>query len=118
MDEIRQCTEALKKAVQESEDYRGFEKARKELEAQPELREKVITFRRKNYEIQNLKEGTDIYTEMERLEEEYHEIRKNPVIRDYLQYELGLCRIMQRINLGLVSILDLDIGDFRDIIKW
>ena len=33
-------------------------------------------FRRRNYEIQNLKEGTDVYTEMEQLEEEYHEIRK------------------------------------------
>ena len=83
-----------------------------------ELREKVMTFRRRNYEIQNLKEGTDVYTEMEQLEEEYHEIRKNPLISDYLQYELGLCRIMQRINLSLVGTVDLDIRDFKDIIKW
>lgn len=80
--------------------------------------EKVMTFRRRNYEIQNLKEGMDVYTEMEQLEEEYHEIRKNPLISDYLQYELGLCRIMQRINLSLVGTVDLDIGDFKDIIKW
>ena len=54
----------------------------------------------------------------QQLEEEYHEIRKNPLISDYLQYELGLCRIMQRINLSLVGTVDLDIGDFKDIIKW
>ena len=118
MDEIRQCTEALKKAVRESDDYKGFAKAKAALEANPELREMVMTFRRRNYEIQNLKEGTDVYTEMEQLEEEYHEIRKNPLISDYLQYELGLCRIMQRINLSLVGTVDLDIGDFKDIIKW
>ena len=52
------------------------------------------------------------------MEEEYHEIRKNQIISDYLQNELALCRIMQRINLSLVGILDLDIGDFQDIIKW
>lgn len=55
MDEIRQCTEALKKAVRESDDYKGFAKAKAALEANPELREKVMTFRRRNYEIQNLK---------------------------------------------------------------
>ena len=48
MDEIRQCTEALKKAVRESDDYKGFAKAKAALEANPELREKVMTFRRRN----------------------------------------------------------------------
>ena len=118
MDKIRQCTENLKRAVQECEAYKGFQKARKELEAYPELREKVMAFRKWNYEIQNLKEEADVYAEMARLEEEYHEIRKNQIISDYLQNELALCRIMQRINLSLVGILDLDIGDFQDIIKW
>ena len=56
MDKIRQCTENLKRAVQECEAYKGFQKARKELEAYPELREKVMAFRKRNYEIQNLKE--------------------------------------------------------------
>ena len=69
MDKIRQCTENLKRAVQECEAYN-------------------------------------------------HEIRKNQIISDYFQNELALCRIMQRINLSLVGILDLDIGDFQDIIKW
>ncbi len=27
-------------------------------------------------------------------------------------------RIMPRINLSLVGTVDLDIGDFKDIIKW
>ena len=63
--------------------------------------------------------GTDVYTEMEQHEaRSISEIRKNPLISDYLQYELGLCRIMQRINLSLVGTVDLDIGDFKDIIKW
>ena len=35
MDKIRQCTENLKRAVQECEAYKGFQKARKELEAYP-----------------------------------------------------------------------------------
>ena len=49
MDKIRQCTENLKSAVQECEAYQGFQKARKELEAHPELREKVMAFRKRNY---------------------------------------------------------------------
>ena len=47
MDEIRQCTEALKKAVRESDDYKGFAKAKAALEANPELREKGHDFSKK-----------------------------------------------------------------------
>ena len=69
-------------------------------------------------EDEGLKAVSYTHLEMEQLEEEYHEIRNNPLISDYLQYELGLCRIMQRINLSLVGTVDRDIGDFKDIIKW
>lgn len=118
MEEIKQCTLALVNAVKESEAYQNFEKAKQELAEKPELRAKVMAFRKRNYEMQNLEEGKDLYVEMERLEEEYHEVRKNPVIRNYLQSELEMCRIMQRINLSLVQAVDLDIADFQDIIKW
>ena len=51
-------------------------------------------------------------------EKELEEMCIRDRISDYLQYELGLCHIMQRINLSLVGTVDLDIGDFKDIIKW
>ena len=105
-------------AIKESEAYRNFEEAKQEVAKDPELRKKVNQFRKRNYEIQNLEDIPDLYTEMERFEEEYKEVRRDPVIRNFLQCELEICRIMQRINLNLVQAVDLDIGDFQDIIKW
>ena len=65
MDKIRQCTEDLNRAVQECEALQGVcRKLEEELEAYPELREKVMAFRKRNYEIQNLKEEADVYAEM------------------------------------------------------
>lgn len=117
MERIKQCTEALVEAIQESEAYQNYMAAKQKVEKSPELNKKVTEFRRKNYEIQNRRDGADLYKEMERFEVEYHEIRKDPVIRDLLQYELELCRMMQRINLNLVQAVDLGITEFQDIIK-
>lgn len=118
MEQIKHCTEELVEAVRECDAYKNFAEAREELKKNPKLWEVVQDFRKKNYEMQNLKENVDLYTEMEHLEEEYHEIRKNTVIRRYLTSELELCRIMQRINLNLIQVVDLDIVDFEDIIRW
>ena len=54
---------------------------------------------------------------MEKFEVEYHEVRKNPLIHEFLQAELEICRMMQRINLNLVQAVDLDIVDFQESIK-
>lgn len=117
MERIKQCTEALVEAIQESEAYQNYMEAKKAVEKSPELKKKVNDFRRRSYELQNRKDGVDLYKEMERFEVEYHEIRKDPVIRDFLQYELEICRMMQRINLNLVQAINLEITEFQDIIK-
>ena len=118
MQKIDQLKSDIAHTIKESAEYKEYKRLEAVVNMDPNLKRSIDEFRRRNYEIQNLKEGTDVYTEMEQLEEEYHEIRKNPLISDYLQYELGLCHIMQRINLSLVGTVDLDIGDFKDIIKW
>lgn len=117
MEEIKRYTDALVEAIKDSEAYRNFEEAKAQVAGEPELRDKVMAFRKRNYEMQNLEEGRDLYEEMERFEEEYREVRKNPVIRKYLQSELEICRIMQRINLKLAQAVDLDIADFADIVR-
>lgn len=104
-------------AIRNSEAYRDFEEIKAQVNQEPELKAKLQNFRRRNYELQNKEDCTDLFGEMERFEEEYHEMRKNPLIRDFLQYELEIIRVMQRIDLVLAQAVDLDVEDFQDIIK-
>ncbi len=117
MERIKLTTEALVEAIQESEVYQNFEHIKKVVDKDPVLKAQITDFRRRNYVLQNQIEGIDLYKEIEQFEEEYHEVKKNPIIRDFLQYELEICRMMQRINLRLIQAVDLDIQDLQDIIK-
>ena len=109
MDEIRQCTEALKKAVRESDDYKGFAKAKAALEANPELREKVMTFRRRNYEIQNCGQVEDIFAAQEELNNQYKDMRNQNMVNRYLLAEVCLCRMVQDICRTVVDAIDFDL---------
>ena len=117
MEQVKLCTAALVEAIRDSDAYRKFMDVKRKVDSNPELRKKLNDFRKRSYELQNRKDGSDLYKEMERFEVEYHEIRKDPMISEFLQCEVEICRIMQRINLNLALAVDLDIADFQDSIK-
>lgn len=118
MERVKLCTEALIEAIKESEVCQNFEEVKQEIGARPEFKTMLNNFRRKNYEIQNMHQGEDLYSEIEKLEKEYHELRKNELVWKYLQCERDLCRMMQHINLKLAGAVDFDIQDFVDVIEW
>ena len=52
----------------------------------------------------------DLYTEMDRLEQEFAPLRLEPLVNDYLTAELAVCRIVQRINYRLMQEIEFDLG--------
>ena len=52
MNEIKDCIDALLAAVQNSEEYQEFEKYRDLLKKNPELMDRVNTFRGNNFRLQ------------------------------------------------------------------
>ena len=82
MNEIKDCIDALLAAVQNSEEYQEFEKYRDEL------------FR-----------GT------EQLNRESRELRRDPLVNAFLDAELALCKLMQKICRTLTEGIDLDIPE-------
>ena len=44
------------------------------------------------------------------MEQEYREFRKNPLVKQYLEAENALCRVIQEVNWTLIEELDFDIG--------
>ena len=64
---------------------------------------------RRNFEIHKRRD-VDLYTEMDRLEQEFAPLRLEPLVNDYLTAELALCRIVQRINYRLMQEIEFDLG--------
>lgn len=118
MDKVAKYTKELAAAICDSQPYAEFEAVKEEIRQNPDLREQVNQFRRKNYELQNSKDEIEWFEAVEQFERENEEFRKNPLVAEYLRKELEMCRILQRINKAIVGAVNLDIDDFADAIRW
>lgn len=118
MDEIRDCTHRLIQAILESEEYRRFSEVRDRVKQQPELRSAINAFRLDVFETQNASEPMDMYAEQERLLRDYEEFRKNTLVNDFLQTELSVCRIIQKVTAEIADALDLDTQDIAERIRF
>lgn len=96
-------------AIQESSEYRRYHDADDKLHEYPELLTAVHEFRRKNYQIQNSRD-VDIFSQTDSLYQEITSMRKNPVVEEYLNAELALCRVVQNVNWKLIEGLDFSVG--------
>lgn len=109
MDEMNTALNGLVQAIKDGQEYKRYQLAREELHKEPELERKVHEFRKKNFQIQN-SGNVNLFDEVDRLEQENTEIRRKPIVEEYLSAELAFCRIVQRINWTLIEQLDFDLG--------
>ena len=108
MNQIEACTESLVRAIQESLEYQKFCRIRDEVKKNPELHAKISAFRRHVYEVQNSREPLDMYGEMERITRDYEAFRREPLVEEFLESELRVCRMIQNVTLQVTRAVDLD----------
>lgn len=99
----------LVNAIQDTNEYKRYQEAKNKLHANPELEQIVFAFRQKNYQIQNSK-NVDLFWDVDQLERENIDIRKNPVAEEFMTAELAFCRLLQKINFRLVGGLNFEVG--------
>lgn len=117
MDEIKQYTVQLSAALRRSEAYTAFREASRKVKEVPGLKQKLDEFRRKNYMLQNDSNAYNLFDEVQNLEHEYEDLRKNPLIQEYLAAELQICRIIQRCADEILTSVDLEIENLTDVIE-
>lgn len=110
MNQIQEATKALIAAIEESEEYTRYQKAKQDICKYPLLKQKADEFRKKNYEMQNSR--MDIFEEADKLQQEFAEVIENFVVREYLTAENAFCRVLQQINWQLIENLDFE-ADFE-----
>ena len=111
MNEIKDCIDALLAAVQNSEEYQKFEKYRDLLKENPELMDRVNTFRGNNFRLQNEANRDELFRGTEQLNRESRDLRIDPLLNAFLHAELSLCKLMQKICRTLTEGIDLDIPE-------
>lgn len=109
MDEMNTALDGLVRAIKDSSEYTRYQRAREELHKEPELERCIHEFRKKNFQIQN-SGNVNLFDEVDQLEKENTELRRKPVVEEYLSAELAFCRVVQRINWTLIEQLDFDLG--------
>lgn len=106
--ELKTSIEELKRSLLESEAFLRYQKIREEVHHYPEKEHRLHEFRRKNYFLQNSKEQIDLFTEADRLEQEYADVYKDPLLEEFLAAEVAVCRIIQQVNQELIGCLDFE----------
>lgn len=114
MTEVRKNLDGLKEAIQNSEPFMRYQKARAEVRQYPEKHARLQEFRKKNYLLQNSKEQIDLFVELDRLEQEYMDLYKDPLISEYLASEVAVCRIVQQASREIIECLDFEAVLFDD----
>ncbi len=88
--------------------YRDYEEQLQKLSEQPELKQRVDDFRRRNYEIQTRAYEEHIFDEVERFQRESEHLRDIPIVHDFLAAELALCRMIQKVTAAIVEAVSED----------
>lgn len=101
----------LSAALRGSEAYKAFREVSRKVSEEPQLRQRLDEFRKKSYLLQNGSNAYDLFDDVQNLEREYEDMRKNPVIQEYLAAELQICA-----DEILISV-DMEIENFADIIE-
>ena len=108
--QIEDATTRLVESIKNSEEYHRYRKICDTVRAYPELERQIHEFRRKNYELQNSEGNWDRYERMEQFEREYSAFRRDQMVREYLDAELSVCRVIQNVNWSIIRNIDFELG--------
>ncbi len=115
--EVERCKKDLIRALLCSREYERFEQAKQKIRGQDEKRVMIDEFRRKCYLMQNSFSPIEILDQMEDQFQARLELRRDRDVADYLDSELDVCRMLQRICIDVIMSIDLEIDGFEDSIE-
>ena len=104
-------TMALVRAIQESEEYKAFERIKKKLADKPEIKQQINNYRKEAFILQNYGDVSTLYERTEEFQKKYKTFKENPLAEEYLRCELAVCRMLRGIATQVVGGVDLELDD-------
>lgn len=109
METINRNIHMLIQSVKKSGVYKEYRLQEQILNQNQELAQRVRQFRSENFRLQNEEDRGRMFQLADKLSMESAELRRNPQVNAYLDAELALCRMMQRICRMLTEGIEMDI---------
>lgn len=108
---IDTCTDMLISAIKNGSVYKQYCQALDAVNKIPGLKERVDELRCLNYRIQNDNEAINLYETIDDLDERMEELCKISEVNQFLEAELELCRLLQKISTAIHQGINLDVPD-------
>ncbi|MCD8365173.1 MAG: YlbF family regulator [Clostridiales bacterium] len=108
MQTIKESLDGMIEVLKESEEFHRYRETRRKVSDDPVKEKRLMEFRRKNYLLQNSDQSVDLFTESDRLMKEYQDLYQDPVVRDFMDAEVAVCKIVQTVNRELITCLEFD----------
>ena len=89
----------LAKAIQESNEYLEYKKAKEDLNSNPEMKQKVDEFEKIRYDVQVMSfQGKDDPEKMKKLQEMYNILNGDKQIKEYFDIEVRFNIMIEEVN--------------------
>lgn len=111
MDKVSECLDSLVLEMQESREYQNYLWMEEELSKDPELKRRIDDYRVRNYRLQQ-EENVDLFNAVDALERDFYDLRKNEKANAYLESELAVCRMIQKVQQRIVDEIHVFVPEF------
>lgn len=108
MQNLEQTLEQLIAEIKDTDIYKDYRRKRDIIEQYPDLTRQIDEFRKRNFDLQNSDREEDMFDAMDQFEKEYERFRENPLVGDFLDAEVGFCRMMQDIHLRITEEMEFE----------
>lgn len=111
MDRIQMNVDSLIGAIKDGEAYLRYAKCEEKLKEQPELRSKIDEFRAAVFHFNNDDSSEGLFEKIDQFERDYQDFRMNPVVNEFLEAELDVCKLVQRVVKRIQTNIDIKVPE-------
>lgn len=108
MKQLQEGMEQFIQVIHNTEVYITFQREKERVAKHPMLKEQIDAYRRESFELQNRFEGEELLREMDQFEKRHEEVLANPLLFEYLEAEVALCRMFQDIMREITDGIEFD----------
>ena len=116
MRNVEESKDVLLEAIRESDSFQRFNESKKKIEGREDLKRQIDDYRRRCYLLQSSSSSEELDTEIQKVRTDREILKTDPIIQEYLDSELDLCRMLQRISIEIMNVTDLQIEPFEECI--
>ena len=105
-------TKMLSRAIKMSNEYQQYLRTSENLRRNQGLYTQYKEIRKKNYELQVINTGRNLFDEITAFQKEQEAILSEPEVAEFVVAEQRVCKLMQTVYNSLTNELDLDLEIF------